>query len=184
MSSCQRAEQQVPVCVCCTTMHQATQLTSEERSAGAVESTAEELTVAEHAASPPPPKPEYDIVKRLRLQIGSANIPHPDKASASAASWQQPPHDAFRGARATIAAPLVRSASHDADRCMSNVQVSYGGEDAWFTSDVGGGAIGVADGVGGWADSEINPAGEPATAERAAGSVTSFCNVSVPIWCC
>lgn len=39
------------------------------------------------------------------------------------------------------------------------LQVSYGGEDAWFTSDMGGGAIGVADGVGGWADSEINPAG-------------------------
>ena len=36
---------------------------------------------------------------------------------------------------------------------------SYGGEDAWFVSDVGGGALGVADGVGGWADSEINPAG-------------------------
>lgn len=39
------------------------------------------------------------------------------------------------------------------------LQVSYGGEDAWFTTDMGGGAIGVADGVGGWADSEINPAG-------------------------
>jgi len=38
-------------------------------------------------------------------------------------------------------------------------QESYGGEDAWFESDVGGGALGVADGVGGWADSEINPAG-------------------------
>lgn len=34
----------------------------------------------------------------------------------------------------------------------------YGGEDAYFTSPVGGGAFGVADGVGGWQDSGINPA--------------------------
>lgn len=34
----------------------------------------------------------------------------------------------------------------------------YGGEDSYFTSPVGGGAFGVADGVGGWQDSGINPA--------------------------
>lgn len=34
----------------------------------------------------------------------------------------------------------------------------YGGEDAYFTSAVGGGAFGIADGVGGWQDSGINPA--------------------------
>ena len=39
------------------------------------------------------------------------------------------------------------------------VQASYGGEDAYFTSPVGGGAFGVADGVGGWQESGINPAG-------------------------
>lgn len=39
------------------------------------------------------------------------------------------------------------------------LEASYGGEDAYFASDVGGGALGVADGVGGWADSEVNPAG-------------------------
>lgn len=38
-------------------------------------------------------------------------------------------------------------------------QVSYGGEDAHFITDVGGGAIGVADGVGGWQESGVNPAG-------------------------
>ena len=38
--------------------------------------------------------------------------------------------------------------------------MSYGGEDAFFISPVGGGAIGVADGVGGWANAGINPAGE------------------------
>ncbi|KAK9815581.1 hypothetical protein WJX72_006209 [[Myrmecia] bisecta] len=37
-------------------------------------------------------------------------------------------------------------------------KASYGGEDAYFVSQVGGGAFGVADGVGGWADSGINPA--------------------------
>lgn len=39
------------------------------------------------------------------------------------------------------------------------LQSDYGGEDAFFTSPVGGGAFGVADGVGGWQDSGINPAG-------------------------
>lgn len=34
----------------------------------------------------------------------------------------------------------------------------YGGEDAFFVSEVGGGAAGIADGVGGWAESGINPA--------------------------
>eukprot|EP00199_Chlamydomonas_sp_CCMP681_P002432 CAMPEP_0119108012 /NCGR_PEP_ID=MMETSP1180-20130426/12991_1 /TAXON_ID=3052 ORGANISM="Chlamydomonas cf sp, Strain CCMP681" /NCGR_SAMPLE_ID=MMETSP1180 /ASSEMBLY_ACC=CAM_ASM_000741 /LENGTH=385 /DNA_ID=CAMNT_0007093571 /DNA_START=92 /DNA_END=1249 /DNA_ORIENTATION=- len=37
-------------------------------------------------------------------------------------------------------------------------KVHYGGEDAYFVSDVGGGAMGVADGVGGWAESGVNPA--------------------------
>lgn len=40
------------------------------------------------------------------------------------------------------------------------LQVHYGGEDAHFFSDVGGGALGVADGVGGWQESGVNPAGE------------------------
>lgn len=35
---------------------------------------------------------------------------------------------------------------------------SYGGEDAFFISHVGGGALGVADGVGGWAEDGVNPA--------------------------
>ena len=37
-------------------------------------------------------------------------------------------------------------------------QVHYGGEDAHFISNVGGGAFGVADGVGGWQESGVNPA--------------------------
>lgn len=37
-------------------------------------------------------------------------------------------------------------------------KVSYGGEDAHFISNVGGGACGVADGVGGWQESGVNPA--------------------------
>lgn len=40
-----------------------------------------------------------------------------------------------------------------------HVQESYGGEDAYFISEAGGGALGVADGVGGWQESGINPAG-------------------------
>ncbi|GLI62879.1 hypothetical protein VaNZ11_005635 [Volvox africanus] len=37
-------------------------------------------------------------------------------------------------------------------------KVHYGGEDAHFITDYGGGAIGVADGVGGWQESGVNPA--------------------------
>ncbi|KAK9917857.1 hypothetical protein WJX75_008970 [Coccomyxa subellipsoidea] len=37
-------------------------------------------------------------------------------------------------------------------------KASYGGEDAFFLSNSGGGAMGVADGVGGWQESGINPA--------------------------
>ena len=39
-------------------------------------------------------------------------------------------------------------------------QVHYGGEDSFFVSSSGGGAMGVADGVGGWQESGVNPAGE------------------------
>eukprot|EP00955_Chlamydomonas_euryale_P067785 359937-Chlamydomonas_euryale.AAC.11 len=38
-------------------------------------------------------------------------------------------------------------------------QVSWGGEDAHFVSSAGGGAMGVADGVGGWHETGVNPAG-------------------------
>ncbi|KAG2429355.1 hypothetical protein HXX76_011121 [Chlamydomonas incerta] len=37
-------------------------------------------------------------------------------------------------------------------------KVHYGGEDAHFISDYGGGMMGVADGVGGWQESGVNPA--------------------------
>lgn len=40
----------------------------------------------------------------------------------------------------------------------------YGGEDAHFISNVGSGSLGVADGVGGWAESGVNPAGGRGTA--------------------
>ena len=62
----------------------------------------------------------------------------------------------------------VQLHAHACVRCLAEsdlrlrcavLEASYGGEDAYFASDVGGGALGVADGVGGWADSEINPAG-------------------------
>ncbi|KIZ01643.1 putative PTC7 protein phosphatase [Monoraphidium neglectum] len=44
----------------------------------------------------------------------------------------------------------------------------YGGEDAFFVSAAGGGALGVADGVGGWAESGINPAQYSRTLMRVA----------------
>ncbi|WIA37811.1 hypothetical protein OEZ86_014673 [Tetradesmus obliquus] len=45
---------------------------------------------------------------------------------------------------------------------------SYGGEDAHFVSNISGGAIGVADGVGGWAESGVNPAEYSRTLMRVA----------------
>ena len=44
----------------------------------------------------------------------------------------------------------------------------YGGEDAFFISPAGGGALGVADGVGGWAESGVNPAQYSRTLMRVA----------------
>lgn len=56
---------------------------------------------------------------------------------------------------------------------LTVAQVSYGGEDAHFITDVGGGAIGVADGVGGWQESGVNPAGaaQQATLPERSGAV-------------
>jgi hypothetical protein len=42
---------------------------------------------------------------------------------------------------------------------LRNLQVHYGGEDAYFISEACGGAMGVADGVGGWQETGVNPAG-------------------------
>ncbi len=47
-------------------------------------------------------------------------------------------------------------------------QEHYGGEDAHFLSSTGGGALGVADGVGGWGESGINPADYSRTFMRVA----------------
>ena len=38
------------------------------------------------------------------------------------------------------------------------MQAATGGEDAFFVSDLGDGAVGVADGVSGWADDGVDPA--------------------------
>lgn len=35
--------------------------------------------------------------------------------------------------------------------------MATGGEDAFFVSNAGCGALGVADGVGGWADQDVDP---------------------------
>ena len=41
---------------------------------------------------------------------------------------------------------------------FSLLQLHYGGEDAYFISEIG--AMGVADGVGGWQETGVNPAGD------------------------
>ena len=42
---------------------------------------------------------------------------------------------------------------------MIIIQADYGGEDAYYVSDMGGGTFGVADGVGSWNEAGINPGG-------------------------
>lgn len=52
----------------------------------------------------------------------------------------------------------------------------YGGEDAFFVSDAGAGLAGIADGVGGWQEAGINPAG---VAGRRRGPDCRFCRDEV-----
>ena len=42
--------------------------------------------------------------------------------------------------------------------CRDAPQAATGGEDAFFVSDHGDGAVAVADGVSGWADDGVDPA--------------------------
>ena len=45
-------------------------------------------------------------------------------------------------------------------KCFKTKQADYGGEDAFYVSDMGGGTFGVADGVGSWNEAGINPGGK------------------------
>ncbi|KAI8465998.1 MAG: phosphatase 2C-like domain-containing protein [Monoraphidium minutum] len=71
---------------------------------------------------------------------------------------------ASQHARAARAAPPSAAGAapmrlHTGARCLPHPEKqSYGGEDAFFVSRKNGGALGVADGVGGWAESNVNPA--------------------------
>ncbi len=78
----------------------------------------------------------------VKLQTAVCYLPHPDKVGNSLLMHQ---------VRDCSFSPLLNA--------HASMQVSYGGEDAHFVSEVGGGAIGVADGVGGWQESGVNPAG-------------------------
>jgi hypothetical protein len=49
-------------------------------------------------------------------------------------------------------------AASPSPRCCRAVQAEKGGEDAYFISGAGCGAIGVADGVGGWAEQAVDSA--------------------------
>lgn len=61
-------------------------------------------------------------------------------------------------------------------------QESYGGEDAFFVSDVGGGAFGIADGVGGWQESGINPAGSSPRRVQLSNPVSTACPCSLDMY--
>ncbi len=77
--------------------------------------------------------------KVLQLKTAVCYLPHPDKV---------------------IALIWVLHLICALSKATSTIQVHYGGEDAFFVSSVGGGALGVADGVGGWQESGVNPAGK------------------------
>eukprot|EP00873_Tetraselmis_striata_P004201 jgi/Tetstr1/424465/TSEL_014994.t1 len=59
------------------------------------------------------------------------------------------------GSAGVATAPIVLKAA--AANIPHPEKVDTGGEDAWFISQMGGGAIGVSDGVGGWRESGVNP---------------------------
>jgi len=80
-----------------------------------------------------------------------------------------------RPAVAAAVTATVRPAKPDGMRlrigacCLPHPdKAHYGGEDAYFASAAGGGALGVADGVGGWAESGVNPAQYSRTLMRVA----------------
>jgi len=129
---------------------------------------------------------------QLALRIGAKVIPHPAKArtppaphhlawySAVTLPWAASVHsERPRLANTGLLRCWVRQGYRSGERpgdlaaartwAPGPAQVEYGGEDAYFISSVGGGAFGVADGVGGWQESGINPAGAPQ------GSLPSDC---------
>lgn len=74
---------------------------------------------------------------------------------------------AGEAAPATAASPAAGPAAAAAPRLrlqfgVKNIphprKAHYGGEDAFFVSEAGGGRAGIADGVGGWQEAGVNPA--------------------------
>ena len=108
---------------------------------------------------------------QLSLRFGTKNIPHPAKVGAGSRELPNSQALQIRGAAPALhththarthAHARTRAHTHTLGRLLPRrgaVQESYGGEDAHCVSHVGGGAFGVADGVGGWQESGINPAG-------------------------
>lgn len=83
-------------------------------------------------------KPQGARTPTLRLSIAAHEIPHPAKVTIPLIALAIPVAPGSKGLR---------------------LQASYGGEDAFFITQQGSAAFGVADGVGGWVSSGINPAG-------------------------
>eukprot|EP00879_Flechtneria_rotunda_P014101 GHRR01014731.1.p1 GENE.GHRR01014731.1~~GHRR01014731.1.p1 ORF type:complete len:254 (+),score=59.82 GHRR01014731.1:372-1133(+) len=84
----------------------------------------------------------------LRGAVTSTSAPDSEQQQVAAPAPPQPAVKQVKQLRLRSAAAYLPHPDKE----------SYGGEDAHFVSSVFGGALGVADGVGGWAESGVNPA--------------------------
>ena len=98
------------------------------------------------------PSESVSTTRALSLAVGTYTLPHPDKVETrlSLAVLR-----ALQWAGKSLRKPQGNTLSMMSMYC----QASYGGEDALFVSSSAA-AIGVADGVGGWSEDGINPAGQ------------------------
>ncbi|KAH9623568.1 hypothetical protein KSS87_013172 [Heliosperma pusillum] len=84
----------------------------------------------------------HPIKSEMSLCIGTHIIPHPEKLRVCY----------------VVSPSRVGDCSLTAIYVFAYPKIERGGEDAFFTSSLNGGAIAVADGVSGWAEQNVDPA--------------------------
>lgn len=126
---------------------------------------AEQLEASQPSESPPP-------TRALSLAVGTYTLPHPDKVETGLSL-------AMLRALQRAGKPLSKPQGNSLSMLSMYCQASYGGEDALFVSSSAS-AVGVADGVGGWSEDGINPAGQwlarsPARMVQSTSILLRFC---------
>lgn len=116
-------------------------------------------------------------LRRRRLSLAPPTDPaSPPCALAGEAAQATPAAPAPTAEQPSTSAPAASTSSSDGEAAApvqhrglrlrfgaKNIphpnKAHYGGEDAFFVSDAGAGLAGIADGVGGWQEAGVNPAG-------------------------